>query len=107
MIPYFTQDLGDSTTLAGFFARMVGLGFLMIALAPKLGANESSFVKQTMVFHVGALPWFYKLSTYVAVGKKAVQLWTPWAWQLQCVVNVLFAVWGYLTLSAGKKKKKN
>ena len=58
-----------------------------------------------MVFHVGALPWFYKLSTYVAVGKKAVQLWTPWAWQLQCVVNVLFAVWGYLTLSAGKKKK--
>ncbi len=31
-LPYFSKELGDSTTAGGFFARMVGLGFMIMFL---------------------------------------------------------------------------
>ena len=151
-LPYFSKELGDSTTAGGFFARMVGLGFLTMFLGttqtPRLdlralsrnvprnkilrrsrtcsqieprrtpcthrtrpracvlpstgktrfGVSDDAWMKTTVTFHVGSLWWFYKLTT--AAG------WTTWVWQLQCLLNVVFAAWGVQSMGGLDKLLK-
>ena len=133
-LPYFSKELGDSTTAGGFFARMVGLGFMIMFLGttqfPRLdrralsrneprnktnrtrprahvlpstgktrfGVSDDAWMKSTVTFHVGSLWWFWKLTT--AAG------WTPWVWQLQCLLNVVFAAWGVQSMGGVDKLLK-
>ncbi|ACO69209.1 predicted protein [Micromonas commoda] len=98
-LPYFSKELGDSTTAGGFFARMVGLGFLTMFLGKtRFGVSDDAWMKTTVTFHVGSLWWFYKLTT--AAG------WTTWVWQLQCLLNVVFAAWGVQSMGGLDKLLK-
>ena len=152
-LPYFSKELGDSTTAGGFFARMVGLGFMIMFLGTtqfsrldrralsrnvprnktnrtrpraralsrneprnktnrmrprahvlpstgktRFGVSDDAWMKSTVTFHVGSLWWFWKLTT--AAG------WTPWVWQLQCLLNVVFAAWGVQSMGGVDKLLK-
>merc|ERR1712230_125856 len=98
-LPYFSKELGDSTTAGGFFARMVGLGFMIMFLGKtRFGVSDDAWMKTTVTFHVGSLWWFWKLTT--AAG------WTPWVWQLQCLLNVVFAAWGVQSMGGVDKLLK-
>merc|ERR1711939_340774 len=95
----FSKELGDSTTAGGFFARMVGLGFMIMFLGKtRFGVSDDAWMKTTVTFHVGSLWWFWKLTT--AAG------WTPWVWQLQCLLNVVFAAWGVQSMGGVDKLLK-
>ena len=64
----------------------------------RFGVSDDAWMKSTVTFHVGSLWWFWKLTT--AAG------WTPWVWQLQCLLNVVFAAWGVQSMGGVDKLLK-
>ena len=64
----------------------------------RFGVSDDAWMKTTVTFHVGSLWWFYKLTT--AAG------WTTWVWQLQCLLNVVFAAWGVQSMGGLDKLLK-
>lgn len=65
----------------------------------RFGVSDDAWCKSTIAFHVGSLWWFWKLTT-AGAG------WTPWVWQLQCVLNVVFTAWGVQTIGGVDKLLK-
>ena len=103
-LPYWAKPLGDALAQGGFFARMVGLVFGLVVFGrTHCGVTEDAFSKQTIAFHV---------STLVPFGNLALNAhpnWTQWVWQVQCVMNIVLALWGAQScglLGGGKKKAK-
>merc|ERR1712072_1385594 len=92
MMPY-VKAFGAATTLPGFFARMTGLGFIVMVLGKHFGASDKTFSKQAVAFHVLSTKWFFGLAT-MTVGRRQPAIVTPWVWKLQVLVNIMLAVWG-------------
>ena len=65
-----------------------------------LGVSEETWVKQTLIFNVGMIPFFYQNST----GGNA--LFNEWVWQMQIGISVLLAIWGFKTMEKFDKPKK-
>ena len=61
MMPYMLVNLDP---IGEFFTRTVGICFLMLTLGrTHLGVSKAAWEKQTMIFHVGMLYFFYKNGT--------------------------------------------
>eukprot|EP00729_Bicosta_minor_P008762 gene8762-24764_t len=101
MLPYFKVPLDTAQPAAGFFARIVGLMFLTLALGyVKFGVSADAFIKQTLMFHFGALYWIYDGSV------NHTDIFVPWVWQLQIVFGLVFGAWGIASLGAAPAVKK-
>lgn len=92
-------------TAGGFFARMVGLNFGLLVLGrTHFGVSEEAFTKQTVAFHLLSLIFF------VPIARSGGAVWTQWVWQLQCVINIVLALWGAQTaglIGGGAKPKRS
>lgn len=104
--PYWAMQLGPAWTPPGFFARMVGLCFGLMTLGrTHFGVSADAWTKQTVAFHATSLVPF----AYLVIQQEA-DVWPKWVWQIQCVVNVLLALWGAHSLGllgGGAKPKKS
>ena len=92
-------------TAGGFFARMVGLNFGLLVLGrTHFGVSEEAFTMQTVAFHLLSLIFF------VPIARSGGAVWTQWVWQLQCVINIVLALWGAQTaglIGGGAKPKRS
>jgi hypothetical protein len=92
-------------TAPGFFARMVGLNFGLLVLGrTHFGVSEDAFTKQTVAFHVLSLIFF------APIARSGGGAGTPWVWQLQCVINIILALWGAQSaglIGGGAKPKRS
>ena len=104
MMPY-VKAFGAATTLPGFFARMTGLGFIILVLGKHFGASDKTFSQQCVAFHVLSTKWFYGLAT-MTVGRRQPVMFTPWVWKLQVLVNIMLTVWGVQSLGGVKSAIK-
>jgi len=104
MMPY-VKAVGAATTLPGFFARMTGLGFILMVLGKHFGTSDRTFSKQAVAFHALSTKFFYDVAT-LTVGKRQPVLFTPWVWKLQILVNVVLAAWGVHALGGVKSAIK-
>lgn len=103
-VPYVTS-FGGATSAVGFFARMTGLGFVIMVLGRRAGTPKATFAKQALAFHVLSTKWFCDL-TQVVSTRRSPSIFIPWAWKLQVFVNIILALWGIVALGGPKKALK-
>ena len=101
---YFNA-VGAATTQSGFFARMTGLGFLVLVLGKRLGTSNAVFAKQCNAFHAFTLKLFYDL-TRVTYAKRQTVEFVAQTWKLQVAVNVALLLWGTSTTGGLKNMLK-
>ena len=89
-MPYFNEDV-DNTAI--FFMRMLGGALLtMVGMNVTKQINSSDYSVQMFVLSValGIIIGYY---TFIL----NIPEWTPWVWQMQCVLNVAVIIYGYIS----------
>ena len=101
---YFNA-VGAATTQSGFFARMTGLGFLVLVLGKRLGTSNAVFAKQCNAFHAFTLKMFYDCARVTYARRQTVEF-VAQTWKLQVAVNVALLLWGTSTTGGLKNMLK-